>query len=266
MEYVCRLCDPLQLSLLCAAVARGDLPNNAVAITLDDGYLDALAASDILLALDMPATFFVNTNPGEETFHDTLARIMLETEPLPAELALEPRAGEPNLPTRTSSERAFAFKHVNELAWTMTFHQRSHLIRKLQAWSDAHLTPRDTHRALTRRELRALASRPRHQIGAHTSHHLFMPAQSRTTQMEEVASNLRYLKDATGRSVTTFAYPYGGVDLQSASVVRRFGFNHAVTVVPRALTPSADPILIPRIEITATKQIQFESLLEELLH
>ena len=60
MTWLRRHCLPMALDALVAAAA-GCIPERAVAVTLDDGYLDAFAASDILLAADVPATFFVNS-------------------------------------------------------------------------------------------------------------------------------------------------------------------------------------------------------------
>ena len=45
------------------------------------------------------------------------------------------------------------------------------------AWSGADRTARETHRVMTAAELRALAARPGHTIGAHSAHHLSLTLQ-----------------------------------------------------------------------------------------
>ena len=67
MAYIRRECCPIGLDQLVDAAASGRIPERAVAVTFDDGYLDALtAASPILGDLGVPATFFVNTDRLDE--------------------------------------------------------------------------------------------------------------------------------------------------------------------------------------------------------
>src|SRR5205085_9799910 len=54
---------PIGVDELLSAAASGTIPERAVAVTLDDGYLDALTtASPILMESGIPATFFVNSD------------------------------------------------------------------------------------------------------------------------------------------------------------------------------------------------------------
>ena len=80
--------SPISLEDLVRAAASGRIPERAVAVTLDDGYLDALtAASPILSALGIPATFFVNSgrlNEAHERSWDVLERLNLPASELEA--------------------------------------------------------------------------------------------------------------------------------------------------------------------------------------
>ncbi len=63
MEHIRRTCEPLTLPAFAAAIASRSLPERAVAITFDDGYVDNLTkAAPILASLNLPATFFVTTD------------------------------------------------------------------------------------------------------------------------------------------------------------------------------------------------------------
>ena len=81
MDYIRRECSPIGLEDLVHAAASGRIPERAVAVTLDDGYLDALTtASPILDELGVPATFFVNTDrltEEHERWWDILERMFL---------------------------------------------------------------------------------------------------------------------------------------------------------------------------------------------
>src|SRR4029077_6767892 len=63
MSFIRHEFSPISLDDLIQAAASGAIPERAVAVTLDDGYLDALTtASPILTALGVPATFFINSD------------------------------------------------------------------------------------------------------------------------------------------------------------------------------------------------------------
>src|SRR6185295_12149507 len=80
MELLARELDPVDLGELVEGARAGSVPERAVAVTFDDGYLDALeTASPILAELGIPATFFVCTDglddPGE-AWWDRLERAL----------------------------------------------------------------------------------------------------------------------------------------------------------------------------------------------
>ncbi|HSQ19319.1 MAG TPA: hypothetical protein VLR92_02990, partial [Blastocatellia bacterium] len=114
MEHLARTCEPMPLEALADAASIGCIPRHAVAITLDDGYLDAFTASDIISALQMPATFFVNSNAGGETFLDSLARIFLGAHPLPSELDLSVTGISRCFLCATLEEREATFEALQE--------------------------------------------------------------------------------------------------------------------------------------------------------
>src|SRR5207249_4187753 len=154
------------------AAASGQIPDGAVAVTLDDGYLDALrAASPILTEVGVPATFFINTDrldEEHERWWDVLERALLSEAAVPSILQITV-AGQPvRMPTATATERADALEALNRAAWTLDARARLDLASAVLAWSGAGCAPRTTHRVLTGEEIRELTSRPGHTIGAHT--------------------------------------------------------------------------------------------------
>ncbi len=70
------------------------------------------------------------------------------------------------------------------------------------------------------------------------------------TQSAEVLDSKGTLEHLLKRRVDTFAYPYGDFDGTTVGVVRDAGFAYAVTVEGRLVRQAADPMQLPRIEIT----------------
>jgi peptidoglycan/xylan/chitin deacetylase (PgdA/CDA1 family) len=264
MEHVARTCEPMTLSALTEAADQAQIPRRAVAITLDDGYADALTAAEILSTLQLPATFFVNSNAGGETLLDSLTRIFLEGQPIQTELAVSVMGTTVRLPCGSDQARRAAFDALREIAWPLSSGGRRELLAAVRRWSGLDLPPRSSHRLLTPAELRELASRPGQEIGAHTENHLFLPVQPRSTKISEIATNREYLQALLGRDVRSFAYPYGAFDLETVQICRSMGFHSCVTVIGQPVRPWSDPWLLPRNEVKAQTVANFEAFVGAL--
>ena len=264
MEHLARTCEPMALPTLTDAAVDGQLPRGAVAITLDDGYVDALTAADILCALHMPATFFVNSNAGGETLLDSLTRIFLLGQPIPEELALSVIGTTVRLPCGSDQARRATFDALREIVWSLSSDGRRELLAAVGRWSGLDLPARPSHRLLTPAELRELASRPGQDIGAHTENHLFLPVQPRSVKIAEIATNREYLQALLGRDVLSFAFPYGAFDLETVQICRSMGFHSCVTVVGQPVRPWSDPWLLPRNEVKAQTVEEFEAFVAAL--
>src|SRR5262249_62048782 len=97
------------------------------------------------------------------------------------------------------------------------------------AWRGGRGGARASHRALTSRELRLLAQRPGHALGAHSVHHLALPLQPAAVREHEIHACREQLGELLHREVSAFAYPYGAYDAATAAAVRAAGFRLAVT-------------------------------------
>jgi peptidoglycan/xylan/chitin deacetylase (PgdA/CDA1 family)/SAM-dependent methyltransferase len=255
MEHIRRHYRPMALEALVRAAATARLPEGAVAVTLDDGYLDALeVASPILEELGVPATFYVGTerlDEAHEWWWDVLTHALLGDGPAPPvlEIRLPERAA--RLGTRTPEERRTALEELAGAIRQVGRSERDELLGRIVEWSGLRPTPRASHRVMTAPEVRRLGQRPGHAIGAHTIHHLALPRQPRAVQREEILGGKARLEQLLGRPVTTFAYPYGQVDAAAIELVRAAGFAAAVTVDPGPVRRGLDPLRVPRYEVTA---------------
>ena len=265
MEHLARTCEPISLDVMTATASSGRIPRRAVAITLDDGYLDAVVASDILCSLHVPATFFVNSSAGGETLIDSIARIFLEDLPLPAALDLEVAGTPVHAACATAEDRRTTFDTLRDLGYCLSATARRDLLWALYDWCGLDPAPRPSHRVLTPWEVRELASRPGHTIGAHTHQHLWLPAQPLSIKVQEMAVNRRYLEDVLGQDVSSFAYPYGAYDEETVRLCRSLGFRTAVTVEPRPVRPWDDSLLLPRQEIKNIDHAEFAMTVDALV-
>jgi peptidoglycan/xylan/chitin deacetylase (PgdA/CDA1 family) len=253
MAYLRAYCHPMGLEDLVRAAGEGALPEFAVAVTLDDGYREALRhASAILLDLAIPATFFVTAaalHSDQENWWDTLRRILGPEATLPPRLPLTLGGRSTVLATDTWPARAAARRAVHAALLRASLDERTAVMAELAAWSGLDLAPRESHRVMTDVELRQLTHLSGHTVGAHGVHHLSLPHQPLATRRREVAEGRAHLEELIGRPVRAFAYPYGAFDSQTVEVVRAAGFLVGATTDPRLLDQDTDPLAVPRIEV-----------------
>jgi peptidoglycan/xylan/chitin deacetylase (PgdA/CDA1 family)/glycosyltransferase involved in cell wall biosynthesis len=254
MACLARDWTPIGLDELARASAASAIPERAVAVTLDDGYLDALTtASPILQRFGIPATFFVNSDrldEPHERWWDIIERVFLTSDALPPQLDLHASRYHVRASTRTPAERLAALEMVNQSAWTLDATERESLAASVIAWSGVDIRARESHRVLTRDELQMLASRPGHAIGAHTVHHLALTTQPHATKRAEVFSDKAALEGLLGCPISFFSYPYGDFDAELVTIVRDAGFRAAVTVDAGHVSAMTNRLLLPRHEVT----------------
>ena len=119
------------------------------------------------------------------------------------------------------------------------FHQRvmhsslserdSLLGSRASTWSPG----RSDARPMVEREVMDLASRPGHDVGAHTVNHLYLPRQDASVISQELLESRRRLESMLRRPIQALAYPFGGVDHTVRQVAGDSGFACAVTVESR---------------------------------
>ena len=93
---------------------------------------------------------------------------------------------------------------------------------------------------MTHAELGQLAADDLVTIGAHTTDHLQLGGRPVEEQRHTVTASQHALAGALGRTVTHFAFPFGGTDDfddTSVDVVRAAGFDTACTTLPGTAWP-----------------------------
>jgi peptidoglycan/xylan/chitin deacetylase (PgdA/CDA1 family)/glycosyltransferase involved in cell wall biosynthesis len=270
-EHMCHLRDhyrPLALHDLASSIKNGGPPERAIAVTLDDGYLDALDnAAPILVELGIPATFFVSTDrlhEQHENWEDILAQILLAETRIPPSLNVPFKERMLVLPTATVSERTKAFKQINEMCWDLSFENRNEIVAVICRWSGLEFHARNTHRLMTADEILRLSEYPHLSIGCHGIHHLCLPAQPLAIQQREVEESKFVLESLLKRPVDMFSYPYGVSDHRTEAVVRSAGFTFAFTTCEGVIYPGDNSWLLARNEVGAWPLSGFSDWLQKM--
>ncbi len=111
---------------------------------------------------------------------------------------------------------AIIFLVVDHVGGSNIFDQKTGLrARKLLTWSQI-------------REMQKCGI----EFGSHTLSHPYLPEVSDEQLRREVRDSKHRLEDALGTEVTSFAYPYGGVDRRVRSAVAEAGYKLAFTTLP----------------------------------
>lgn len=114
-------------------------------------------------------------------------------------------------------------------------------------------------------DLREL-SREGFEIGAHSHSHVMVGQQTREQAREQVTRPKRLLEDKLGVEVRSFAYPKGrrGAFAEwTRALLAEAGYAAGCTTIEGRLTPSSDPLELPRIGIQAADDLRrFEMKIE----
>lgn len=284
---------PMHLHELARAVSSGTVPDKAIAVTFDDGYLDnADAALPLLDTHDVPATIFATTGPGgrqREFWWDELERVFFGARP--CSTALECRLGEKvhrwefgddesrtqDLGGRHDGWRLFeaepptpyhaAFREAYVLLNPLPESERTTALTQLsQSVGIDTSDVRAERRTMTPQQMATVDASGLVRIEAHTVHHPSLPSQTPAVQHEEMRSSKHTLEDWLGRQVTGFAYPYGHVDAQAVAAARETGFDYACACTYRSAWPRSDHLMLPRIEVPACDGDTLTELLQWQLH
>ena len=243
---------PIGITALLDAMAQGSAPPRSVAVTFDDGYLDALRAADLLQARGIPATFFVNTEDLDhphESWECLLEQLVLDPGEIPRALFLSAGMTPSEAEEEGPAARRALFDTLHARGYPLDGQGRAALIAGLLEGSGRTLRVRDTHRLLTGREVRVLAGRPGVEIGVHGAAHLALPLHPPAVQHDELAGAKSALETLLQRPVSNLAYAYGAHDERSVAIAAQLGFRSAFTVREGSFAAGDDPLTLPRLEV-----------------
>jgi peptidoglycan/xylan/chitin deacetylase (PgdA/CDA1 family) len=262
---------------------RGTLPNDAVAITFDDGYVDNLRqAKPRLAAAGLPATLFLMAGAiGQPTefWWDEIARgILGRREALDCEITVGPEscriafaALDASAGSRSdwrAGEEPRSEREIMYLALWRRFRAATAIDREaaLSRWREASRTPPPSPDDLPMSEtdVAAIGGDGLFEIGGHTLTHPVLPLLDPTERRREILEGKQVCERLVNRSVTGFAYPHGAMDPDSRAAVQECGFRWACSTESSCVSPAGfDRYALPRIFVLDWDGAEFERALAE---
>ncbi len=288
LEVLNDLTEPMSLRRLAEHCRRGDLPNRASVVTIDDGYANiAHRAKPLLEQHGVPATLFAVSEPlhdCSEYWWDALAQVVLTPGELPPTFAIDRLGGDTEdsqaativlgAATHYSSDqwradhsyrdeegpagpRMIFYRQLWELLLPLDSSTRRQALTEIADWAGRPLEPRATHRSMSVEELIELDG-PVVEVGGHTKSHPLLPGLDPDRQRVEIEENKAHLESVLDRPVHTFSYPFGANDPCSVRAAKSAGYDVAVSARPETITADVDRHTIGRFDVKNWTGAEFE--------
>jgi peptidoglycan/xylan/chitin deacetylase (PgdA/CDA1 family) len=234
----------LPLREAAARLRDGTLPVRSACVTFDDGYRDNVeVALPILRRHGVPATFFLATSflDGGRMWNDSV----IETVRRARGDTLDARCiGLDTLNISTIELKRHAIERALAALKYLPLDERQ---RRVEALGSAHELPSDL--MMTAGQAQRLHANAM-EIGAHTVTHPILARLNPEHAGNEIRDSKTRLEAITGAPVTLFAYPNGkpGDDYlaEHVGIVRRLGFEAAVSTAWGVAHAASDPFQLPR--------------------
>lgn len=262
----------MTLKQLNLALRESRLPKRAVVLTFDDGYRDLLAnARPLLERFGIPASAFFATayiDKDEEFWWDELERIVLLSPALPDALTLTVdrkthvwEIGEGTAmntvysrawhacPDETPRRRDRIYLEIYNLLRSLSHENLEKSLSELREQIPRGEGPRSEYRALRSDEICQLSHGELIEIGAHTVNHMALSKLPPEAQRYEVMESKRHLERIIGKAVSSFAYPYGGlqeIGPDGPRLAEEAGYDVACAVFDGPVVRRSNPYLLPR--------------------
>lgn len=256
IDHLKQTCTVLPLTELIEGLRVNALPRRAVAITFDDGYVDNYReAYPVLKAAGLPATIYVASgkiDQPREFWWDDLDRIISLPDQLPAFLRLHVQDQTYEWPTATVEQRRAAQHAVHAVLHPQSIAVREQALEQLCQWAGIGRDGRPDYRAVTSAQLKEIAADRLIDIGGHTVDHPSLKALTHKEQCEEIEQGRNMLEAWLGKSLQTFAYPYGtrqDYTAETAGLVRAAGFRAACTTVHGSVEAGDDLFTLQRCAV-----------------
>jgi len=225
LEWLSRHRSVMSLPAFVAALRERRLPEDAVAITFDDGYADnASTAEPLLRQHSLHGTIFVaaaGPDSGREPWWEELDALILADDALHGTLELADRRYVIDEPYEAAREQAWnilepavtqrqqLFSTLGVLAAKLDPIRRQTMLDDLVRARGGRPSPRTSSTFASWEALASAASHGCLALGAHTRHHSCLAAQPPGIMREEIQGGVADHKARLGSGPCGFAYPFG---------------------------------------------------------
>ncbi len=274
-EYLSRHFEILPLSDIADSLRNGtNLPDDALAVTIDDGYRNYLLyGHPIFKHHNIPTTLFAVSEFAA-------ARLWLWPDQI--EFALEHtaktsiavefgNAGVTEFALKSPQQKAAASERLTEMLKVVPNRKRLEFMAQLGHICGVELPaiPPPQRAGMTWDELRAIAA-DGVEIGCHTATHpILTRLESGSDLRQEIQAAKQSLEENLGFPVRHFCYPNGKApdfDDTVVSAVRGAGFASAVTCLWGLNSATADPLRIQRLPFDSALDFNYAVELLAGLH
>ena len=171
------------------------------------------------------------------------------------------------LQPQTSQHNLYLILH--QLLRPMTHTEQQTVLSELTNWAHTSTSPRQTHRSLTRNELRNLAAHKLIEIGSHTQTHPVLSERACAQLKREITQSKEDLQYLSGKTVTSFCYPFGSrkdIGQIAPKIVHDSAYEVAVGTFGQLVTRHTSPFLYPRLLVSNWNAVDFHQTLNSFLH
>ena len=236
---------------------RGVLPDDAISVTIDDGYACASEiAAPLFKKLGVPATVFISPrviregafwwneiqsivlgHDGETLEFDRHRVVLGEKSP-------DDSVWAPGSPPSTSRQRAYA--HIQALLSRMPPDELKRTMDSLRSLAPPAVDA--SKRPMSVEEVRRTVI-DGVEFGSHGLTHAWLPTLGDDQQAREIDDSVDQCRQLTGREPTTFAYAYGMFDERAKARVAAAGFACACTTQNLAVSSNSPTFALPRLSV-----------------
>ncbi|MAL98988.1 MAG: hypothetical protein CL583_11140 [Alteromonadaceae bacterium] len=226
--------NPISLDALMQAHDRGETPENAVAITFDDGYHDFLEyAYPILKEEGIPATLFLTTGftNGDLWLWPDQLRFALETTKA---ASIEPPGINERLDLNAS--RLQAWHAIADHCLTLGNREKLHFMDQVFDLLGVQMParPPEKYMPLSWDDVRDMVKGGL-EIGSHTYSHPILTKLDDNELLAELQNSRREIETQLGFAPKAFCYPNGrriDFDARIQKAVRTAGYDYALAAYP----------------------------------
>lgn len=222
---------------------KGDLPNNAVAVTFDDGYLSTKKkALPILEENNVPATVYAPSGHLEINYSFDFKLVSLVTNNEYIEFDYERKNYYFNL--ESFEDRIKAYERLRGLMKNLSIEERQHLLSKIGAQTA------DSGILMDVEDLKELDEHHLISIGAHSTDHRDLAKIETSKARKSIINSKKELEEILDHEVSSFSFPFGSRNNKIAEFVRSAGFSNSVVTDGRCVSERdwGNVYEIPRVD------------------
>ncbi len=250
----------------------GNIQQNTICITFDDGYADNyLYAKPILEKYNCPATFFIPTafiNQTKLFWWDSLEIILLHAKKLPGYLLLQIDKNffeywfdESKLTNKQwlqhinwkwyeepPTNRCAAFLDIWKKLRSLLHEEINKQINSISEWADIKDNINEDRLIMNEHQLQLLSEDNLFTIGLHTHTHPDMEGKEKHFQMEEILSCKKNISKYNAES-NCLAYPYGKYDGTTIEIIKELEITACFTTDANIVDAKTDMSKLGRYQV-----------------